>query len=206
MTDPGKSERRSGKRARARLPIRLWNEQQQGHGHTFDLSRTGLFVETAAVLEIGTRLHFEIQHPDGPFLGEAVVVRKKRVQPHLRTIVKPGLGLKLVPLTDLVKREEAPTTTTAFFELLMDLSDPALLERCHSGELRGGVLFVACAKPPALGAAVHVQVKLPDPWEPLTWRGRVVQQIEQPRGAAVELSDTAQVVALVREILDSLRA
>ena len=208
MTDEGGSERRAAKRSRARLPVRLWNEKQQGLGHTLDVSRTGIFVETAAPLEIGTRLHFEIQHPDGPFLGEAVVVRKKRVPPHLRTIVKPGVGLSLVPLTRLVKRDETPTPSgaSAFFELPLDLSDLTELERCHAGELKGGVLFVACAEPPVVGAAVHVLVKLPEPYEPLTWRGRVVQLNEQPRGAAVELSDSAHVVALVREILDSFRA
>jgi hypothetical protein len=207
VTEPGGGERRSGKRARARLPVRLWNDQQQGHGHTCDLSCTGMFVETAAALEIGTRLHFEIQHADGPFLGEALVVRKKKVPPRLRAVVKPGIGLSVVPLTALLKREEPPTAATAaYFELPMDLSDPALLERCHAGELRGGVLFVACDSPPAPGTAVHVRVKLPAPYEPLTWRGRVVQQSEQPRGAAVELADRSQVAALVQEILDACRA
>ena len=206
MSQAGSPERRSSKRARARLPIRLWSERQEARGHTLDLSRSGIFVETAAVLEIGTRLHFEIEHPDGPFLGEALVVRKKRVPPHLRSIVKPGVGIQVVPLTSLVKRDESPTPTQAFFELPQDLSDPAQLERCLAGELKGGVLFVACASPPAIGAEVHVQVKLPEPWEPLTWRGRVVQQGESPSGAAVELADAANVNALVREILDSLRA
>jgi hypothetical protein len=165
-----------------------------------------MFVETAAALEIGTRLHFEIQHADGPFLGEALVVRKKKVPPRLRTVVKPGIGLKLVPLTELLKREEAPTPSQAHFDLQLDLSDAEALARTHAGELRGGVLFVACSAPPPLGAAARIEVKLPTPYEPLTWRGRVVHRGEDPAGAAVELADRAQVDALVREILDSLRA
>lgn len=183
----------------------MWNETLQGHGHTLDVSSTGLFVETAAAIEIGTRLHFEIQHPEGSFMGEACVVRKKKVPPRLRTVVKPGIGLALVPLTDLLKREEAPTPSRPHFDLQMDLSDPASLARTHAGELKGGVLFVACSAPPPVGAAVRIEVKLPDPYEALTWRGRVVQQSEAPPGVAVELTDRNQVAALVREILDSFK-
>jgi hypothetical protein len=206
VSGSSRADRRSAKRSRARLPIRLWNERQQAHGHTLDVSRTGIFIETTAVLEIGARLHFEIQHPDGPFLGEGQVVRKKRVPQHLRTIVKPGVGLALVPLTALIRRDETPTPTIGLHDLPIDLSDPARLQRCLDGELQGGVLFVPCAAPPPVGATVHVQVKLPSPYDPLAWRGRVVQHGGQPQGAAVELADRAQVIALVREIVDACRS
>jgi hypothetical protein len=203
-------ERRRGKRARARLAIRLWNDGQQAHGLTADLSSSGMFVETPAVFEIGTRIHFEIQHPDGPFLGEAIVVRKKKVPANLRTVVKPGVGLSLIPLTALLARGEVPTPTptpldSKVFDLQLDLSDPAQLSKVHEGELRGGVLFVAGSAPPPIGATVRVHVSLPPPYASLAWRGRVVQQSEQPAGAAVELSDRTQVDTLVREILDALR-
>jgi hypothetical protein len=53
---------------------------------------------------------------------------------------------------------------------------------------------------------VRVEVKLPAPYEPLSWRGRVVHRSEQPSGVAVELADRTQVDVLVREILDALRS
>lgn len=177
-----------------------------------------MFVETAAPLEIGTRLHFEIDHPDGPFLGEAVVVRKKRVPPNLRTIVKPGVGLSLVPLTSLLVREQTaakdaasepvtpPEPAVRNLELQIDLSNPELLSAVHAGELRGGVLFVPCESPPDVAAEVRVCVKLPPPYAPLHWRGHVVQRSEQPSGVAIEVSDRAQVAALVSEILGALGA
>jgi hypothetical protein len=166
-----------------------------------------MFVETAAPLEIGTRLHFEIEHAGGPFLGEALVVRKKRVPTNLRTIVKPGVGLKLVPLISLLSREtaaadEAPTATV--IDLEIDLSDPAQLASVHRGELRGGVLFVRCESPPHVATSVRIHVRLPPPYAALTWRGQVVQRSEQPCGAAVELADRAQVTTLVSEILGAL--
>jgi hypothetical protein len=168
-----------------------------------------MFVETAAPLEIGTRLHFEIQQPEGPFFGEALVVRKKRVPPNLRTIVKPGVGLRLVPLTSVLSRAEAgeeEEPAARAIDLQIDLSDPTQLASVHRGELRGGVLFVPCANPPESAASVRIHVSLPPPYAPLTWRGHVVQRSEQPCGAAVELADRTQVATLVSEILGALGA
>jgi hypothetical protein len=203
------AERRQGKRSRARLAIRLWNDRQECRGHTLDLSSSGMFVETAAPLEIGTRMHFEIQHALGPFFGEALVVRKKRVPPNLRTIVKPGVGLKLVALTSLLSRDAAeadPEPAAALTDLQIDLSDPTQLASVHRGELRGGVLFVPCTSPPEVAASVRIHVQLPPPYAPLTWRGQVVQRSEQPCGAAIELADRVQIATLVSEILGALGA
>lgn len=206
MSDAGRSDRRGGKRKRARFSIRFWNDDLQGHGHTLDLSPTGLYIETAVALEIGVRLHFEIKHPDGPFLGEAVVARKKRVPQRLRPIAAPGIGLRLVPLTSLLRSpEDDPISSHTLFELQVDLSDPVELEQAHSAGLGAGVLFVPCLTPPPVGAVVHVDVKLPAPYETLTWRGRAVQTISTPSGVAVELADRAPIDALVREILASCR-
>jgi len=208
VSRPRGVEERRRKRVRARLPIRLWNEKQQAHGFTADVSGSGIFVETSAVFEIGARVHFEVQHPEGPFLGEAVVVRKKKVAANLRAMVKPGVALALVPLTALVVRNAAPLPSSpdsGVFDLQMDLSDPAQLAKLHEGELSGGVLFVAGSAPPPIGATVRVHVSLPPPYAPLLWQGRVVVQSEQPAGAAVELADRVHVDALVREILDALR-
>jgi Tfp pilus assembly protein PilZ len=205
VTTPRSAERRSSKRTRARFPVRVWYGGQQAHGNTLDVSANGLFVETAAMLAIGTRVHFEIQHPDGSFHGEAIVVRQKRVPPNLRTIARPGVGLKLVPLTSLLRMGSDATHSTTLFELGVDLTDAAVLQETHARELRSGVLFVSCAAPPPVGAAVHVRVKLPAPYDAVTWRGRVVQKSAEPSGVAVELIDRAQVDALVREILGSYR-
>jgi len=203
-----RANRRGQDRTRARLAIRLWNERQETRGHTLDVSTSGIFVETAAPLEIGTRVHFEIQHPEGPFIGEAIVVRKKRVPSNLRSIVKPGVGLSLVPLTSLLSRGNAASRPAApeaeATELQIDLSDSVSLAAVHAGELRGGVLFVPCASPPAVAAGVRVRVALPEPYGSLHWRGQVVQRCDQPSGVAVELADRNQVTGLVREILEAL--
>ncbi len=79
-------------------PITFWREGSSYLGRMRDLSKTGFFLESAAVQSVGARLavtfslpHNEVEEPR-TFVGEAIVVRQESGQ-------DPGMGCRFFRTT-----------------------------------------------------------------------------------------------------------
>ncbi len=191
--------------------MRIWSDEHEVTGFTSNVSEHGLFVEAQTQVPIGTRVHVEIRDREGaPFLAEALVVRHKQVPPRLRSVTRPGMGLRLLPPTELLNPDAGPATATPTVvlpddgPLRLDLSDLEALRSALEGEVSKGVLAAPDRGKEAVGSRVQIRVALPPPWSEVTWSGRVMQRLEasDPPLLVLQLDDPGLVTSLATEILD----
>ena len=86
-------DKRVTKRTRRRLMVRYGTGPNAKTAFTKNLSDTGLFLQTNAVLRPGTTIQVEIVFPDRSFTMWARVVWAKKVPPQLAHIVACGMGI-----------------------------------------------------------------------------------------------------------------
>jgi hypothetical protein len=106
-TKPTSNDRRF-ERHRQRFPCRMESSEAVHRGFIADASASGLFVNTSATLEPGTRTVLTIEPPgDCEIVLDALVVRKKKSHRSASAVVPPGVGFAI---------ETAPE---AYYQLVM---------------------------------------------------------------------------------------
>lgn len=90
-------EKRQLPRKRRRLTVEFSWEKRSCTGFTYDISPSGLFVRSARIPRVGTRLTVTLILPDQshiPILG--AVVRSFRVPSSLARVIPSGFCLKIL--------------------------------------------------------------------------------------------------------------
>ncbi len=80
-------------RFRKRLPCRIRVDESRYSGIVLNLSRTGLFVQTAAAAPPGGSIELELR---GEAPLQARVVWLRRVPQQLRSVSQGGIGVRIV--------------------------------------------------------------------------------------------------------------
>jgi len=183
------------------------------NGFTTNVSTSGMFVATGRLLPVGTRVEAEVRYQDQGFVVEAEVIRVLQ-QPHeLRGIRFQGIGLRFLPVADLVReliggveqRQRAvpgePAPQTEVYRVSFD--DPATFLRVYDRDLTTGGLYVLTERAAELGERVAVEL-LPPGGDAIRFEAKVVHKSESKNadgtrnllaGIGVELSDRDSVLA-----------
>lgn len=98
-------ERRHDERQFRRLPVRFWvrDEGKERVGFTTNISTGGMFIGSNQVVVPGTRLRVEVLDSANGFVVEGQVTRAVRVAPHLRAVQVSGMGIRFLPVAELVQ-------------------------------------------------------------------------------------------------------
>ena len=81
------------RRFRKRLSCRIRVDESRYSGIVLNLSRTGLFVQTAATVRPGGSIELQLR---GEAPLQAQVVWLRRVPQHLRSVSQGGVGVRIV--------------------------------------------------------------------------------------------------------------
>jgi len=84
------------RRLRKRIPLRFGVEAPTKIAFTENITREGMFIQSALVIMPGTRLLVELTPPEGKVLLEAEVRWAKKIHPHMLHKIKGGIGLKIL--------------------------------------------------------------------------------------------------------------
>ena len=84
-------------RFRKRLPCHIRVNQSSYSGIVLNLSRTGLFVQTAAIARPGGTIELEL---NGEIPLQAQVVWTRRAPRQLRSVSRGGIGVRIVGATE----------------------------------------------------------------------------------------------------------
>jgi Tfp pilus assembly protein PilZ len=111
-------ERRIHRRFPRRIELRFWRpaDAQTHTGYTTNISKSGLFLGSAAALMPGERLRLEIVDRQSGFFAEGRVARVHRVALALRHVDQPGVGVRFLLPEELVEelvplaRQSGPVT------------------------------------------------------------------------------------------------
>ncbi len=91
-------EKREGRRIKRRLTCEFFHEASAHRGIILDLSPSGVFIRTNAVLTPGTEIDIflaaSVAAPAMTLRG--IVVRRRSVPATLTTVIQPGLGVKIL--------------------------------------------------------------------------------------------------------------
>jgi hypothetical protein len=91
-------EKREGRRIKRRLTCEFFHETSSQRGIILDLSPSGVFIRTNAVLSPGTEIDVflpaSVASPAMTLRG--IVVRRRSVPATLTTVIQPGLGVKIL--------------------------------------------------------------------------------------------------------------
>lgn len=98
-------ERRIHRRFPRRIELRFWRpgEVQAHTAYTSNISKSGLFLNSAIGLEPGERLRLEIVDREGGFVAEGRVARVHRVALALRQVENQGVGVRFLPPEELIE-------------------------------------------------------------------------------------------------------
>ena len=178
--------RRRGLRKAARLATRFWNDEIDARGFTSDMSTSGVFVVTREPLVARMHLHLEFELRSGPFLAEGVVVRVVKASTAVQSVVKPGVGIRLLGL--LEEFHETRADDAGAGEMLeMDLTDTEVLVTTFVRDIKRGGLFILTDDPPKPDSTVDIRIKLPSPHSDVHARGVVIHVMDRPSGVGVQL-------------------
>ena len=90
------TDQRWTKRRRKRIPVRFGITAPTKIAYTDNITHEGLFIQSALVVNPGTRLLVELTPPEGTILLEAEVRWAKKIHPHMLHKLKGGIGLKIL--------------------------------------------------------------------------------------------------------------
>ncbi len=195
----GRERRRTG-RHRVRVPVRLWNDDEELSGFSADLSSTGAFFETQKRLEVGTAYHLEFTLETGSFFAECVVARVLRASRQVQPVVKSGAGLRFLGIAEVVRELQGENKRDG---LEVDLQDRDQLELIYERDIRRGGLFLPTDQELELGQTIRVELRLPRPHGSLEVRAVVINLSQEPPGAALQILDLDQVRGKLGPILGS---
>ncbi len=204
----GAPDLRRAKRVKQRLQLRFWGDRAEGRGFTHDISVTGMLLETTTAVEIGTRLHVEVELPEERrYFTEIAVVRKKVIPRQAHSIFKPGLGVRLVGLREAIRdASTAPRSSAGAADdgtLRLDLRERADLQEAYDRDVKHGALQVRTPHIPPNDEVVSVTVLLPEPNSAIECVGTVVTQAPDLPGFGMILEDVDLIRARLLEILRS---
>lgn len=200
-------------------------------GFSTNISASGMFIATRQTLLIGTRVEAEIKHGARSFVAEAVVARVEKQPVVLRGIRSDGVGLRFVPVPDLVRElvggvaveppKRAAETKTAEQQapasscFRLTFADGAQLIQIFDRDIRTGSLYLLTSASPAVGRAVIVELQPPGDAPALRCAATVVFRGARHSGdgdqnllagIGVELDDRDAVLAALKPIVDHYRA
>jgi len=196
-----RDERRRSERRRCRVQVKFWNDELEGLGFTGDISNRGLFIETTQALAVGTRLHLEIKLETGTFYAEGVVARLLKVPRSVQSVMKRGLGVRILDLTEVIRKVSTPEIPGSGLEI--DLRDLSKLATVYVRDIKRGGLFVPTEKPPERDTTVTVRLHLPEPHGHVDVRGVVIHVMENPPGIGIKLLDMDQLRGKLALIITS---
>jgi len=203
VQDPD-SERRRAPRRRRRLKMRYWNQDLDGLGYTVDMSQTGLLIETHKKVPVGTRLHLEIFLPEGSFFCECVISRILQSTSAVAPVLKSGMGVRFVNFGEVLRAMADFQSDAELKNLVIDLRDPEKFKKTFEQDIKRGGLFIATDWPPKVQSEVTIHLKLPTPHEDFLVHGNVVQVLESPPGAGIQLLNTEQVKEQLQTIMQAI--
>ncbi len=183
-----KKDRRRGVRKPARVATRFWNDEIEARCYSSDLSASGVFLVTPEPLVVRTRLHLEFELSSGPFFAEGVVMRVVKASTTEQSVVRPGVGIRLISLLEEFHQTTADDTTAAQ-PLEVDLTDSDVLLTTYVREIKRGGLFVLTQDLPEPHSTVNIRIKLPSPQPDVHARGVVIHVMSQPSGVGLLLLD-----------------
>ncbi len=181
-------DRRRGLRKAARVATRFWNDEIEAKCFTSDLSASGVFLVTRKPLVARTRLHLEFELSSGPFFAEGVVVRVVKASTTVQSVVKPGVGIRLISLLEEFHQTTADDAT-AGQPLEVDLTDSDVLLTTYVRDIKRGGLFVLTEDLPEPHSTVDIRIQLPSPQPDVHARGVVIHVMSQPSGVGLQLLD-----------------
>ncbi len=193
-------DRRRGSRNRARLRVRMWNDEIDVTGLTRDISVSGVFVETRVPVPQRSRVHLELTLESGSFYAEGIVARTVKAPRALAAVKKPGVGVRFVGLLEEFYRETAAEPTD---QVEMDLTDPEQLATVYARDIKRGGLFVLTDDPPERDSTVTIRLRLPHPHGDFDVRAVVIHVMNEPSGVGVQLLDLDELREKVGKIVDA---
>jgi hypothetical protein len=166
-------ERRSEQRIRRRLSCELFADGHRYQGIVVDLSASGLFLQTDAALDPGTRVDVLLKGSRFPEVIVRAVVARRRLTPTLlASVIHRGVGLRIV---------EAPE---AYYEALREFDElKSSLERAVE------VLVGTSGLDAALDAE-RVETPRPALRDPVDDSFEFVEEVSRPGPPAVESGPT----------------
>lgn len=189
-----------------RLKVRLGEKARAGFPHsglTSDVSASGLFVSTTANLVPGTRVHVEVTTAENqPVMVEGVVARQVIVPPELRSVVRPGVGVRFLTGTELMGELVPAIRDRAQVHFTYD-SAPALRE-AWDRDLRHGGAFCWTDRAHPLNSILTVEIDLPFAGRRLAFEARVVHVVPDQKGKhglAFMFLDVAGATAALEELV-----
>jgi hypothetical protein len=100
------SDRRRTRRWPRQLEVRFWKQGEGGQGTraiSTNVSRTGIFVRTQAVLPSGSRIRLALGHSGRDFTIEGIVMRALRTPAHLQSAMPSGMGVRFLSADELLE-------------------------------------------------------------------------------------------------------
>ena len=177
------SEKRKARRFSRRLKVRF-GEQNRAFVHsglTNDISATGMFISTTAAVKPGTRLHVEVTTADeGLVFFEGVVARQVVVPPELRTLMRPGFGLRFLSGTELMSELIPSLKDQTHLQVVFDTVES--LRDAWERELKRGGAFLWAEKAYALNTIVTVEFDFLFANRRLAFESRVVHVVPEQQG------------------------
>jgi hypothetical protein len=128
------SDKRSSRRSRCRTQVRVWNEHFETTCFTADVSNSGVLIETARRIPIGTRVHIEVKVGERSFFSEATVARRRESPSYAHSFFKPAIGLRFIGLVEALRELDENEAA----DLLQETQAEAKAQQEESGAGRSG--------------------------------------------------------------------
>lgn len=180
---PGMSEKRKARRFARRLKVRFGEKNRpfSHSGLTNDISATGMFVSTTTPVKPGTRLHVEVTTAEEALMFfEAVVARQVVVPPELRTLMRPGFGMRFLTGTELMSELIPSLKDQTHLQVVFDSVDS--FREAWERELKRGGAFLWAEKAYPINSIVTVEFDFAFANRRLAFESRVVHVVPDHEG------------------------
>ena len=165
------AEKRQQRRIKRRLMVKYGERELTQSGFTGDVSTTGLFIISASLPRLDTRLHIQLfVEPERCLFFEGEVRRHKQVPAGLTAAAKGGFSVRFLPPAEAMTE----VLGTAPSALVLRFASAQALAQAWTRELRVGGAFVPTADRLARDAVVEVKVDLAWLERSFAFEGRVV--------------------------------
>jgi len=179
----GMSEKRRARRFTRRLKVRFGEKGRpfSHSGLTNDVSATGMFVSTTTAVKPGTRLHVEVTTAEETLIFfEGVVARQVVVPPELRTLMRPGFGLRFLTGTELMSELLPGLKDQTHLQVVFDSVES--FRDAWERELKRGGAFLWAEKAYPLNSIVTVEFDFAFANRRLAFESRVVHVVPDQQG------------------------
>lgn len=174
-------EKRRNRRYAKRFKVRFGEQDFTLTGFTSDVSATGMFVVTSALLSLGHRVHVEVTLDEKHKLYfEGAVARLTQVAPELRQILKGGFGLRFLASTEVIG-EMVPHLKDKT-RIVLTYPTLAGFQHAFETELRRGGCFVWTTASYPTGSIIHLEIDAEFANRAVSFEARVVHVISGEDG------------------------